>query len=93
MPDASSAAPTTLRVWPRGGDQGSNRSISRLIERINAQEGSFRNTTEDSLREVIRQAGSDGQPQETTEAGALQEDKPHAEKIAEAKKEIVELAT
>lgn len=93
MLNTTNASALTLRAWPHT-EESAQHSLSTLIRRINAQEGSFRNITEESLEEKIRQAGPDIEPGETTVANeGGEEEKSQREKVHEAKAEIIKLAT
>jgi Subunit 17 of Mediator complex len=90
---ATETGAVTLRSWPHG-NKNTQRSISKLIERINKQEGSFRNITEESAEETIRREGPGAQPGESTEKGeGGQDEKSRKESAIEAKAEIIKLAT
>lgn len=59
MPNIPDQFPISLRAWPPQNNNAT--ALSTLISRINAERGSFRSISEDSLREEIRknEAGLD----------------------------------
>lgn len=87
----SEAPPISLRAWPPA--DVSKDLLPSLISRINQQRGSFRNITEDSLEEEIRNA-QDGDPSSTDQSNTPLEDdtrdlKSRAEEVATAREEIL----
>jgi mediator of RNA polymerase II transcription subunit 17 len=73
MPNIPDQFPISLRAWPPQSNNAT--ALSTLISRINAERGSFRNITEESLREEIRKeeaglsaaTGGDGSEDEEAE--------------------------
>ena len=71
-------------------------SLQYLIQRINAQRGSFRNVTEESLEEEIRNLGHEHEPSEQEIAGdlAIEQEKipDNKDDVKQAKDQILKLA-
>lgn len=88
--------PVTISVhaWPK--PEKEKDSIGYLIQRINAQKGSFRNVTEQSLEEDLRNEGQekvvlhsdDEDPEETDED--VEDLKSKRENLYKAKGEILQ---
>jgi len=84
----------SLHAWPKPGKEKD--SIGYLIQRINAQKGSFRNVTEQSLEEDIRNEGQETAvlDSEDEEPGETEEDvedlKSKRENLYKAKGEILQ---
>ncbi len=54
MPSIPDQFPISLRAWPAKDDKST--ALPSLISRINIERGSFRNVTEESLKEEIAKA-------------------------------------
>ena len=79
----------SLRASPKTDTQKD--SLPFIISRINEQRGSFRNVTEDSLREEI-QAQEAGRAETIEESGDLdevQDAKPRREQLATAREDML----
>lgn len=80
--------PISLRAWPSKDDKAT--ALASLITRINAERGNFRNVTEDTLEEEIRQteAGKDS-GDETSEGDDDELEPDRLKELATAREEII----
>jgi mediator of RNA polymerase II transcription subunit 17, fungi type len=83
--------PLSLRAWPKKDDTST--ALSSLISRINVERGSFRNVTEESLEEEIRQSesgvGAANSGGESDEEQAKEEDSERTKELATTREDIL----
>lgn len=81
----------TLSLRPEPKDDPADREISQLIQRIEAQYGSFRQVTEESLLEEIEKGPMVKDEAESDNVGEEEESKERRKKLDETRMKIVDL--
>jgi mediator of RNA polymerase II transcription subunit 17 len=82
--------PLSLRAWPPKDD--TTTALASLIKRINAERGTFRNVTEESLKEEIKQseAGADNKGDDGSEEDEVEEEEPdRLKELTSAREELL----
>lgn len=86
----------SLRTLPR--DESEKQSLAYLIARINAQKGLFRNITEDSVRQEIRettdgvQLSDEAEDDESSSENESVDGKSRREEVLAARDEVIKFA-
>ena len=84
--------PVFLRAQPPEAPE--KRSVSFLISRLIDHKGGFQNVTEESLEAQIQAGITESSPVEgaSSSEDEVEEEKPRAEQLAAAKREVVQFA-